>query len=64
MLAQMGGLAEKLLGQAMHSLEKRDPRLADFVVRTATARTCYRSILPGNFVFYLGSATSILTWIK
>ena len=32
-LAQMGGLAENLLGQAFEALERRDPQLADTVVQ-------------------------------
>ncbi|MGL4397795.1 MAG: phosphate signaling complex protein PhoU [Hyphomicrobium sp.] len=31
-IAQMGGLAEKLLGQAIDALERRDPRLAEEAV--------------------------------
>jgi phosphate transport system protein len=33
-IAQMGGLAENLLGQAFEALERRDPQLADTVVQT------------------------------
>jgi phosphate transport system protein len=32
-VAQMGGLAENLLGQAFEALERRDPQLADTVVQ-------------------------------
>jgi len=32
-IAQMGGLAEKLLGQALDALERRDPELAQTVVQ-------------------------------
>jgi phosphate transport system protein len=32
-IAQMGGLAENLLGQAFEALERRDPQLAETVVR-------------------------------
>src|SRR3954470_4553305 len=31
-IAQMGGLAEQLLGQSLGALEKRDPKLAEDVV--------------------------------
>jgi phosphate transport system protein len=33
-IAQMGGLAEHLLGQSFDALERRDPRLAELVVRS------------------------------
>ena len=36
-IAQMGGLAEKLLGQAFDALERRDPQLADSVVQADKA---------------------------
>ena len=36
-IAQMGGLAEKLLGQAFDALERRDPQLADGVVQADKA---------------------------
>jgi phosphate transport system protein len=36
-IAQMGGLAEKLLGQAFDALERRDPQLAESVVQADKA---------------------------
>jgi len=33
-IAHMGGLAERILGQAFDALERRDPRLAEVVVRS------------------------------
>ncbi len=33
-IAHMGGLAERILGQAFDALERRDPRLAETVVRS------------------------------
>jgi phosphate transport system protein len=36
-IAQMGGLAEKLLGQGFDALERRDPQLADSVVQADKA---------------------------
>ena len=35
-IAQMGGLAEQLLGQSFEALERRDPKLAEAVVQPAT----------------------------
>jgi phosphate uptake regulator len=55
-IAQMGGLAERLLAQAFDSLEKRDPKLGESVVSKSTAsRICgTQSIIglaptPGQF---------------
>ena len=36
-IAQMGGLAEQLLGQSLGALEKRDPKLAEEVVQSDKA---------------------------
>jgi phosphate transport system protein len=36
-IAQMGGLAEQLLGQSLGALERRDPRLAEEVVQSDRA---------------------------
>lgn len=36
-IAQMGGLAEHSLGQAFHALERRDPNLAETVVKSDRA---------------------------
>ena len=33
-IAHMGGLAEHILGQSFHALERRDPQLAEAVVKT------------------------------
>ena len=33
-IAHMGGLAERILGQAFDALERRDPKLAEVVVRS------------------------------
>ena len=36
-IAQMGGLAEQLLGQSLDALERRDPKLAEDVVQSDKA---------------------------
>ena len=36
-IAQMGGLAEQLLGQSLGALERRDPKLAEEVVQSDRA---------------------------
>ena len=36
-IAHMGGLAENILGQAFDALERRDPKLAEAVVRSDRA---------------------------
>ena len=38
-IAQMGGLAEQLLGQSLDALERRDPKLAEEVVADRPRRS-------------------------
>ena len=39
-IAQMGGLAERLLAQGFDALERRDPKLAEAAVASDRASTC------------------------
>ena len=52
-IAHMGGLAEQILGQSFQSLEKRDPQLAEAVVKADRAIDLLQREIEEQVVFMI-----------